>query len=103
MITAEYLLGAPDTEAYIKNHCERGKENLQLLAWVILRKECFHEEYNGDLPSLLKMPEDGGQVLIMNRLEVSGIVDMLREKVISSGFKRHTIISKTVFYRRLST
>ena len=101
MITAEYLLGTRDTEAYIKNHYERGNENLQFLAWVILRKECFHEEYNGDLPSLL--PEDGGQVLITNRLEVSGIVDALREKVISSGFKRHTIISKTVFYRRLST
>ena len=58
------------------------KQNLQLLAWAVLRKSYLQKDYQKSLPSLLQMAEDQGQSLITNWYSVSGIAGVVGEKLI---------------------
>ena len=65
-----------------QNHQLIENQNLQLLAWTVSGKSYLQKDYQKSLPSLLQMPEDQRQSLIMNRSGVSGIATVLEEKFI---------------------
>ena len=57
------------------------KGNLQLLAWIVSGKSYLQKEYQRNLPLLPQMRDEQAQSLITNRTGISGIADVLGDKL----------------------
>ena len=64
-----------------KHHPIITKGNLELLAWIVSGKGYLQKEYQREMPLLLQMPDDQAQSLITNRPGISGIADVLGDKL----------------------
>ena len=73
----ELLLG-PNKET----HPLVEKASLQLLAWVDSGKNYLQKEFQKNLPLLSQMQGEQVQTLITNQPDVSGVVVVLRAKLI---------------------
>ena len=65
-----------------KHHPLIAKGNLELLAWIVSGKGYLQKKYQWKMPLLLQMPGDQAQSLTTNLPGISGIADVLGNKLI---------------------